>query len=970
MQFVFTDIEGSSRLWNEHGDAMPDVLRRHDALAIGLVEARGGRVVKHTGDGVFAVFEQGHALNFAADFQRSIAAELWDAVGGLHVRVGVAAGEAQRWADDFFGPPVNRAARLAEAAWGGQVVVTARALAEDPDLAGATIVDLGLHDFGDLGRPERVYQLSPPGQPHAEFPSLRSDLVHPHTLPSQPTLFVGRDSELADLLSMVRRPGLRLLTLTGPGGIGKTRLAIRLASALETEFEWGVYFVPLASASRGEHLVSNLAESLRFSLRAGLTPEDQLIDYIADKSLLLVLDNLEHMIEGLPWLVRLLTQCASIKLVVTSREHLLLQGEHVYEVRGMPYPGGAEDDRFEEYDAPRLFLEACRRCNRSFALSPSDKMALLRICRLTEGLPLALELAASWTRAMSVPAVADALESAPFALEHRLRDVPERHRSLGAAIRYSYELLSPAEQTAVRALSVFNGGFTVEAAREAVEVPLETLAALMDKSLARQVAPGRFDLHELTRRYARRLLDETADEAARQRDGHSRYYLRYLAARLPLVPGTEPGGAADISSEIANVRGAWERALERHDAGAIDSCCDALYRFCRVPGRDAEGYSLFASALTAMESMSIGAPDVEKTSAMVRIRLGHFQALACDYREARHSLRTGLHAARRLHLHAETALALQTIGRLWFMQGKLVWSQHAFEMSASWWRSARDSRSLAIVLASLGHVAAARGNHEAARSLHVEALAVAPRDISPRIGAYLNCNLGLVELQAGRLVEARRCLEAAMRQSLTDGDQALISHVGNALAEAYMVSKDYANTKSLLEESMRIRAQLGDKTYVVSTASRLAELANLQGSHQRAREWATIGIDGARTMGHEDLALECAVQAAWADLALDGPEVAQARIRIALREATARNEFKEQARALAVVAMICWVRGEHARAVELLASIKHAPPDHAVGQWVTDLLGQWRADLPDDYARSAEERGKSLDWRSLGEECT
>ncbi|MCU0612051.1 MAG: tetratricopeptide repeat protein [Candidatus Eisenbacteria bacterium] len=973
MQFVFTDIEGSSRLWHEHGDAMSEALRRHDSLVSALVETRGGRVVKHTGDGVFAVFEQGNALDFAVDFQQRIEAESWDSIGGLRVKIGVTSGIAQRWADDFFGPPVNRAARLAEAAWGGQIVVTARALAEGVCPPAAALTDLGLHAFGDLGEPERIYQLTA-GFSRAVFPPLRTSLVHPRTLPSPPTPFIGREAELTELRAILGKPGQRLLTLAGPGGIGKTRLAIQLASSLENEFSWGVYFVPLASVSGGEQLVSAVAESLRLAFRGGLSFEDQLVNFAADKDLLLVLDNFEHMMTGLPLLARLLAECARIRLLVTSRERLLQQGEYVHEVQGMPYPDRVDDPAFEEFDAPRLFLDAGRRSDRSLELGPKEREALLRICRLTEGLPLALELSASWVRTLGLVAVAEHLESGPFAVDHRLRDVPERHRSLGAVLDYSYSLLTPAEQKALRALSIFKGGFTVEAAREVAGVMLETLAALMDKSLVKQTAQDRFELHELTRHYAGRLLEETGADAIGISDNLMRYYANFVSALGAMMMGSESQSVRDrITTEIDNIRAAWHIAVERQDVPAISAFLEPLYWFYRVPGRDDEGCEAFTSMTEALTSERRPAPQPEESLQEIRaraqIRLGHFQALACAERDAVRTLRAGLRTARRLKLEEEVALALQTLGRLWFMQGRLTRSQRAFEMSASCWRSVNKPRSLAIVLSGLGHLAAARGDHEKARSLHLEALDAAPQEVSARLGAYLHCNLGLVELEMGHTAEARRRLEGAMRQSIEDGDPALISHVGDALGDVYVASKDYANALSLFEESMRIRKQLGDKTLVMSTAGRLAGLANHRGDYPAARQWASLGIEEAKALGRTELALECQVQAAWADLRLDGPDTARATARTALREAAARHELTEQARALIVVAMMRREQGECARALEILASISHSPPDHTIGQWAAELLAEWRVELPVDETQAAEERSRSLDWRALGEEC-
>lgn len=963
MQFVFTDIEGSTRLWHEHGDAMAQVLLRHNALAADAVASHGGRLIKQTGDGIFAVFE-GRGLAFGVDFQHRIGAEPWGGIEALAVKIGVAAGHAQRWADDFFGPAVNRAARLAEAAWGGQIVVTAGALAEGPLPRGVEVIDLGLHAFGDLGEPERILQIRPPGG-RADFPPLKPSAVRPHTVPRQTTPFIGREVELAELRALLTAPECRLLTLVGFGGVGKTRLAIQLAESLASSFAWGACFVPLAAATEGVRLASLIAERLRFPIQPGASPEDQLLRYLADKELLLILDNFEHVMPECSFVERLHSACSRVKLLVTSREGLLIEGERVFEVAGMSCPKGDDDVAFEEYDAPKLFIESARRHDRSFVVGLAEREVLLAICRAVEGLPLALELAASWVSVLGLAGVADRVQSMPLRLEHRLRGVPDRHRTLGAVLDYSYRLLMPKEQAAFRALSVFGGSFALEAAREIAGIDESTLCALVDKSLVARRAPGRFEMHELSRQHAHALLCADPHEAAGVIARMRRYFASFLS-RLASTIHTQDDAALRhaMDEEIENILVVWHEATHDRDADTIWRFLRLVYRYFRIPGRDAEGEALFAAAVASLESAE-GSPEVTRTLAGLRIRLGHFLALEERYRDAFRLLRRGLREARRSGLHDEIALAMQTLGRLWLMQGKVARSRLAFELSLAWWRRTGDLRATAIVLASLGHLAAAVGDYEKACALHVEAVEVSSRVGFRRLSAYALRSLGVAQSECGRLDEARATLGHALQISREDGEPGLVSGICDSLGEAYLAMGRFADARSLLEESMRIRTLLGDKALIACTAGRLATNANMQGAHESARTWAQVGIDAARELHHKAVAVECRVQAAWASVMLDGPDVAAALLRGAIDEAIAENDLAQHARALLVAAMILRRRGQCARAVEVAASVARDPPDHFARLWAADLVSEWRAVLPAVPSEDAQVSGSRLDWRTL-----
>ncbi|MGB9724492.1 MAG: ATP-binding protein, partial [Chloroflexia bacterium] len=398
--FLFTDIEDSTRLWEKYPTQMDRILARHDAILEREISHHGGRIIKHTGDGIFAVFERGRPLHCALEIQKALAREDWGEVRELRIRIALHAGEALCRGEDYFGPTVNRTARLLSSGWGGQVLFTPEVLRVAPLPEDASVHDLGFHFFKDLGEPQQIYELEHPELPRRDFPPLRSLSAHPHNLPVQPTPFVGREKELAQVLSLLDYPHCRLLTLVGPGGVGKTRLALQAAAEKVENFSHGVYFVPLAALASPEFLVSAIADALRFSFYGPEEPQTQLASYLREKRMLLVLDNFEHLLAGAGRVAELLQAAPEVKVMATSREALRLHGEWVFPLGGLERPA-EEEEEVERYAAVQLFLQGARRARPDFLLSAEDRPAVVRICRLVEGLPLGIELASSWVRVLS-----------------------------------------------------------------------------------------------------------------------------------------------------------------------------------------------------------------------------------------------------------------------------------------------------------------------------------------------------------------------------------------------------------------------------------------------------------------------------------------------------------------------------------------------------------------------------------------
>jgi predicted ATPase/class 3 adenylate cyclase len=628
--FLFTDIEGSTRLWEEHGDAMATALARHDEMLNSAIREAGGSVLKTTGDGLIAVFGSvTDTLSAAIDAQRSLDGDNWGPTGPLRVRMGIHSGDTESREGDYFGRAMNRAARIMAAGHGGQVLVSGTAAASGYLPPGVQLRDLGVHRLKDLTEPEHLYQVL-----HAtlrsEFPAPNTLDGRPNNLPQQATEFLGRADELAAIHLMLDSPTTRLLTITGPGGAGKTRIGLQVAAEELDRFPDGVFFVDLSAEREPDTVFDAIAGALDIPVSGGSDALQVLETRLRDSRMLLLLDNFEQVTAASVSLSELLQHAPGLKALVTSRETLRVRAEKVFPVPplGLPHP---EDPPsvIAGTEAVSLFTDRARAVRPDFAVIDDNASVIAEICLRLDGLPLAIELAAARLNVFTPADLLERLRDRLDVLGAGGRDLPDRQRTLWGAIGWSYELLDQTECEVFELLSVFSTTDLRSLEAVATKVlgqvdALDTLGSLVDKSLVRRVDTGttqRFAMLLMIKEFAEARLAESPDREAAVRNEHAVYFCGLVGRTGDRLHGSDRQAAlADLEQELGNLRTAWDYWVARDGVEQVFEMMEGMWALHESRGWYRAAIDLANDAIKVMDRAE-PSPELEAEGLAVRMSL-------------------------------------------------------------------------------------------------------------------------------------------------------------------------------------------------------------------------------------------------------------------------------------------------------------------------------------------------------------
>jgi predicted ATPase/class 3 adenylate cyclase len=817
--FLFTDIEGSTRLMQELGDRYVQAQVEHHAILREAFRSADGRELRTEGDSFFCVFQSAiDGCRAAAQAQREFARHEWADGKPIRVRIGMHTGEAPLVGEEYIGLDVHHAARVAASAHGGEVVLSeaTRGLVEGSLPAGLSVRDLGMHRLKDLSRPERLFQLVIDGAPN-DFPALRTLESTPNNLPTQLTSFVGRERDVEEAKKLLRHT--RLLTLTGPGGMGKTRLSLQVAADLINGFEGGVYFVPLSAVRDPELIASAIAQSVGIQVSGNRLPVAAVNEFLADRDVLLVLDNLEQLLpDGAPVIAQLLQTSPRVKVVASSRAALKVYGEQELALEPLrtpslrPLPSLAALSQFE---AVALFIERAVAAKHDFHVTNENAPAIAGICERVDGLPLAIELAAARVKLFSPQALLARLETSASVLGSGSRDLPSRQQTLKGAIAWSYDLLDDAHKRLFIRFSVFARGASLEqvetvcgpASELGVDV-LTGLDELADQSLLRRLPDydePRLLMLQVIREYAFEMLQANG-EADAIRDRHADAYQALAESAAPHLFGSEQKKWLDrLELDHDNFRAAFDWLVSHSDAQRALRLGAAFWRFWQMRGHLREGRmrldtalgmpgardndSSRSQALEAAGGVAYWQGDLEAAEVyydeclrMVRAG-GDRRAIAnalyndsfptnVDSRnltKTRAVLEEALPIFRELQDEIGVAKSLWALGILYYRQDELDLAVGSLDDAIALFRRMSDRFSLGWALFVRANVGLKQGEPATAKTYGMEALRIFAGAQDPSGAAFLLATLAGVARQEGDLVRAARLSGASEGQEVSSG---------------------------------------------------------------------------------------------------------------------------------------------------------------------------------------------------------
>lgn len=965
---VFTDIEGSTQLLRDLGARFDPLLARHHELMRQAISAGGGVEVRSDGDGFVALFGRPEdALVACVAAQRALGAERWPDDGVIRVRMGVHLGAVRPGGDNYTGLGIHQGSRVAPAAHGGQVVVSAAMVAAlGQSLPEATgLLDLGAFHLRDFDGPQHLFQVLHPDLERS-FPPLRVPSAAVHNLTPPRTNFVGRSAELNELVKV--SDVLALLTIVGPGGVGKTRLASEVGLRVAARYPQGVWLVPLASVEGDEAVAEHVKTVLGLGDRPGLSTIDVIAERLGSGPAMIILDNCEHVLAGCVELVEaLLAASATTAILATSREHLGVLGEEVFRLGPLDLPAGGAVE-LEAAGAVELFVARGAQARRGFSLTEENAAVIEAICRRLDGIPLALELAAARLSTMGLSQLLRGLDDALGLLGSGRRGGDDRQRTLRATLEWSYRRLGPDDQTVFGALYVFRGHFTLDAAEAVVggEMSnghhvvrsLERLVAQSLVELDTITEPARYRLLETNRAYAAESVDEA--EAARLADNHATFYSGL--ARAFAEEGWTPANLDRVAADHPNLLGALETLTDSDRPGDHGRLVVDLWEFWDLRGhwqlarQQQLAYLARASRDPALDGEVLGT-------------LGDVASALGDYAEALVRYEEALTIARDLGDRRNAGRWEGKLGVIACDQGNFAEARARFEEALAIGRQLGDRRREGISLGNLARVALALRNYPEARTRYEEALAIAGQLGDRGNEGICVGSLGVVAYAQGDYSEARARFDEALTIARQLGDRRSEWSWIGYLGDLAYAQGEYAEARVRFEEALAMARHLDNRPGEAKWVGRLGAVALAVGDDPEARARFEEALAAARQLGDRQLESFCVGN--LGAVALAAGDYAEARVRYEQALAWACAREQPDSALLEACADLLARRDRVEAAAEVLAAAEHLGTrmKRAASEEASynDTLAICVDGLDDAALALAAARGRALGWPSAAE---
>ncbi len=788
--FLIADIEKSAVYWTRAGEAKDHILATYTNIVKETAQRFGGHVLQKTEDNITVLFENGQPLHCAVTIHLKVKKALWGEVGPPSVRMVLYTTFMDIDTAGNFAMLTKAASSLLSISWGGQILFTDQTLKLLDIPSGSSIKDLGFHYLNETDGSIHVYELLHPHLPAAEHPPLQSSTQQLFNFPIYDPPFVDREQEMRELTEMALSAEDRIISLVGPGGVGKTRLAVQFASKAAEYFPEGIYFISFASIQNPDFIPILLADALNFSFYGPTSQTDQLGNYLHRMKALLIFDNFEHVKEqGAKLLATLLVRTQNLKIIVTSRERLNMIAESVLEVHGFPVPDAHSTEDLESYTSIKLFIHNAQKTFPRFA-NQSNMEAIVRICKIVDGNPLGILLASSWVRVFSCPEIASEIEKNLDFLTTSAPDIDPRHRSLSAVFDNSWNLLSEEERRILRRLSIFRTAFTTRAAQEICDATPLLLSVYTDKSLIVRHPDDHFEMLTTFRQYAFNKLEQVQDELAQTKDKFCSYYADFCAQKqIELNTSVQRQAILDMIAEIENIRIAWSWIVDSERWDLVYVMKQPLQAYHIILGNYTQGNEFFRLAWQKLNKLS--SPDLDLNRAMMQ-QLSAWMTCRIGFtREGIQGLNKSLEIFRQHHSAWDTAQTLYYLAEAYQLSSDLQLGKQAIEEAIQIIQEADIPRSnfvtsiFAHCKSTLGAIYLGLGELESARHYLNESLSI-HQQVGTKYGSVQTLVLlGRLAILQGEFLDAKDLYLQALETATNIYDQRGMALLHNNLGAVY-----------------------------------------------------------------------------------------------------------------------------------------------------------------------------------------